>query len=113
MNTSEIVTLVAAILGASGVGAFFREIVSGIGKISGGISSRESRRRIDIAQERDDAIRMEEHWKARADMADRNRRKSDEYAAQLRIALIDMGVSRKDLPCRPSYEDQTGRPELG
>jgi hypothetical protein len=108
----DIATIIVAVVGAGGLGAFFRELISGISKISRGVSAKESKRKVDIVTQRDEALRREEFWRHKADASDRNRRKSDEYAAEMRLALINNGVSIRDLPKRPVYEDTLSRAEL-
>lgn len=108
----DVVTIIVAVVGAGGLGAFFRELISGISKISRGVSAKESKRKVDIVSQRDEALRREEFWRHKADASDRNRRKSDEYAAQMRLALINNGVTIQDLPKRPVYEDTLSRAEL-
>jgi hypothetical protein len=111
-NNVSIVTIIVAVVGAGGLGAFFRELVSGLSRISRGVAAKESKRKIDLVQQRDRALEREELWRHKADAADRNRRKSDEYAAEMRLALINNGVAISDLPKRPVYEDTLSRAEF-
>lgn len=84
------VPIVAAVLGAGGVGALFREILAAIGKLLSGMSARESHRKIDIVQQRDAAIAREaKAWKLRDEEAAK-RRVMQEYAAVLRLQIIDL-----------------------
>lgn len=89
--------LVIAILGAGGLGAFFKDIVEGIWKARKGVSVRETKRRIDIVQQRDEAI-------DRAARAERNVDTMREYTTELRIKLLDMRVPRAEIPPQPDLE---------
>lgn len=89
-NVSPVALLVAAI-GAGGFGAFFREIVVVFLKLRDGLSAREKNRKVDIVQQRDQALRREEiAWRER-DAEASKRRRMEEYASQLRRALIESG----------------------
>lgn len=116
MQGNEWVPVVVAAIGAGGVGALFREIVAGVTKLAGGMSARESKRKVDIVQQRDAAIARED--RARRDEAqawrqvDREaakRRASLDYAARLRRRLIELGETPEP---EPSFEQTITRAEL-
>lgn len=92
-NGPGLVTILTLVLGAGGLGAFVREIAMGIGKLSSGMAGRESRRKIDIVQQRDEALTREAEQRARADDADVSRRRVAEYASALRRQLIENGLT--------------------
>lgn len=84
--------LVVAALGAGGFGAFFREIVTGVLKVVGGVSARESKRKVDIVQQRDEAlVREAKAWRLVDEEAEK-RRRSQEDAARLRRLCIINGI---------------------
>lgn len=89
--------VIIAILGAGGLGAFFKDIVEGLWKLRRGVSARETKRRIDVVQQRDEAIE-------RAARAERNVDAMREYTTELRIKLLDMRVPRADIPTQPDLE---------
>lgn len=80
----NLIPILVAVLGAGGFGAFFREIVAGIAKVVGGMSARESKLKVDIALQRDQAL-------IRADDEGTNRRRLQDYGARLRVRLIELG----------------------
>lgn len=89
-NVSPIALIVAAI-GAGGIGVFFRDLVDVFLKLRDGLSAREKNRKVDIVQQRDQALRREEiAWRER-DAEASKRRRMEEYASQLRRALIESG----------------------
>lgn len=92
MSTTNYLPLVVASIGSGGIGAFVMSIITGIGKLQRGVSARESKRRIDIVQQRDEAITREDEQRARADAADSRARGAIEYAARCRIQLINAGI---------------------
>lgn len=98
MNNDNIVPLVVGILGAGGLGAFFREIVSGVLKVGGGVSARESKRKLDIVQQRDIALAREAKAWRLVDEEAAKRRLLQDYAAHLRVALIEQGVEPEPEP---------------
>lgn len=89
--------VIIALLGAGGLGAFFKDIIEGLWKLRRGVSARETKRRIDVVQQRDEAI-------DRADRAERNVSSLRESLTELRIMLLERGVPRAELPPMPDLE---------
>jgi hypothetical protein len=89
--------VIIALLGAGGLGAFFKDIVEGLWKLRRGVSARETKRRIDVVQQRDEAIE-------RASRAERNVDAMREYTTELRIKLLEMRVPRAEIPQQPDLE---------
>jgi hypothetical protein len=85
------VPIIAAVLGAGGVGAMLREIFAAVGKLLGGMSARESTRKVDIVQQRDAALARESRAWTLVDAEAEKRRKTQEYAARLRRQIIGLG----------------------
>lgn len=104
------VPIVVAALGAGGIGALLREIVSGATKIAGGMSARESKRADDIVQQRAEAIAREEKAWRQVDAEAKKRRAALDYAARLRRRLIELGVV--DPEPEPSFEQTITRAQL-
>lgn len=100
----NLVALAVAILGAGGVGAFFREIASGITKVREGVSAKETTRKSDLVAQRDAAIARELAAEERADDEARKRRLTQEYASRLRRDWIERGLTPPDWP---DIEDTT------
>lgn len=92
------VPIVAAVIGAGGVGAMFREILASIGKLLSGMSARESHRKIDIVQQRDAAIAREAKAWSLVDAEAAKRRTAQEYGARLRRQLIENGINPEPEP---------------
>ena len=94
----DLVPLIVALIGVGGLGAFFREIVTGVAKVLGGMSARESKRKVDIVEQRDVAVAREQKaWRLVDDEAAK-RRKALEYSARLRRLLIQNGIEPPDEP---------------
>lgn len=94
----DLVPLIIAVIGAGGLGAFFREIVAGVTKVLGGMSARESKRKVDIVQQRDEAISREARaWKL-VDGEAEKRRTIQEWAARLERRLILAGLEYEPEP---------------
>lgn len=92
MSSHDLVLLIVACLGSGGLGVFAKDIFSGVGKLRRGVSARETKRRIDIVQQRDEAIDREDEQRARADLSDIRARNAVELVARLRIQLITNGL---------------------
>lgn len=88
----DIVPALVAVLGAGGLGAFIRELVSGLTKVLGGMSARESKRKVDIVEQRDIAIAREARAWRQVDAEAEKRRKVHEWAARLSRQLIMAGI---------------------
>lgn len=95
------VALIVAIIGSAGFGGFFREIVSGVGKLRAGISAKESVRKRDLVSERD-------YEYDRAEAEARNRRRIENYAASLQRTLILQGFEHL-VPAWPALEEVPDR----
>lgn len=91
------VALIVALIGSAGFGGFFREIVSGVGKLRAGVSAKESVRKRDLVSERD-------YEYDRAEAEARNRRRIENFAATLLRILILHGLSEK-APEWPKLEE--------
>jgi hypothetical protein len=89
--------LIIAILGAGGLGAFIKDIFEGLWKLRRGVSARETKRKIDVVLQRDEAIE-------RAYRAEHNQDTMREYITELRIMLLEKGVSRAEIPPMPELE---------
>jgi len=97
--------VIIALLGAGGLGAFFKDIIEGLWKLRRGVSARETKRRIDVVQQRDEA-------NDRADRAERNVIRMREYVAELRIALLYRHVPKSEIPPEPELEKTIPRQQL-
>lgn len=97
-------TVIVAALGAGGLGAILREILTGAAKIARGVSLKESTRKIDLVTERDDALRRARYLSIERDREERNRRRVENYAAHLQRIIILEGLDQQ-LPARPELED--------
>lgn len=96
-NVSPVALIVAAI-GAGGLGVFFRDLVDVFLKLRDGLSAREKNRKIDIVQQRDQALQREQiAWKER-DAEATKRRQMQEHASLLRRLLIEAGITPPDYP---------------
>ena len=92
------VALIVALIGAGGVGAFFRDTLNVFLKLRDGVSAREKNRKVDIVQQRDQALQREQiAWKER-DAEATKRRRLEEYASKLRRALIEQGLEPHPWP---------------
>lgn len=98
----DIVPLIVAILGSGGVGAAAIKLIDGVLKIRAGMSARESKRRVDIIQQRDEAIAFGEGETTK-------RRIAQEYAARLRRRLIENGIEPDP---EPVYEKTIPKAQL-
>ena len=96
----NLLPILVAVLGAGGFGAFFREIVAGVVKVAGGMSARESSRKVDIVQQRDAALAREAKAWRLVDEEAAKRRVEQEYAARLRRQLIEAGIEPGESPVR-------------
>lgn len=104
MENVNVVALVVAVLGAGGIGVFFRELVSIITLIRTGVSAKEATRKNDLVAQRDREFQRAEAADQRADTEGRNRRRLEEYSSLLRRRLIDLGIAPSDLPKWPDLE---------
>lgn len=96
--------MLVAALGAGGLGAILREIFAGIGKLARGVSLKESGRKDDLVAERDRAIARADHLERERDAENRNRRRTETYAAALLRIIVVNGYTGV-LPAEPVIED--------
>ncbi|MDZ4044698.1 MAG: hypothetical protein U1E32_02835, partial [Rhodoglobus sp.] len=75
-----------------GWGAMLREIFAAVGKLLGGMSARESTRKVDIVQQRDAALAREARAWTLVDAEAAKRRRVQEWAAMLQRQLILAGI---------------------
>lgn len=96
-NVSPVALIVAAI-GAGGLGVFFRDLVDVFLKLRDGLSAREKNRKVDIVQQRDQALQREQlAWDER-DREASKRRRLEEHASELRRQLIEAGITPPNYP---------------
>jgi hypothetical protein len=121
----DAVTAVAALGGGAGVLALAQALVTVVRLIRRGVSVREGKRRVDIVQQRDEALQAAHRERERADeqqdRADAEQRRADwadanrliavqneqrarEHAADLRVRLIEAGLPRDSLPEWPDMD---------
>lgn len=134
MQGTDLVVLIAALGGGAGIGAALRAVAVVIGKLRAGVSPREGKRRVDIVQQRDEALRdltrerdradeqqhRADEAQARADWADENRQRAianeqraKEHAGELRVLLLERGgLSREELPDWPDMDRTIPRAEF-
>jgi hypothetical protein len=114
------IVLLAALGGGAGVSAVLQATGTVIAKIRRGVSPREGKRRVDIVQQRDEALLRLDQATERADWADANRlvavaneQRAREHAAELRVQLIAAaGISRDELPDWPDMHRTNPREEF-
>lgn len=94
----DLVPLIIAVIGAGGLGAFFREIIAGITKVLGGMSARETNRKVDLIEQRDVAIAREAKAFRLVDSEANKRREIQEWAARLQRQLIVAGIEPVEEP---------------
>lgn len=94
--------VLVAVLGAGGLGAALRELFAGIGKLARGVSAKESTRKDDLVQARDNAIARADQAEEREDAhkenltrEERNRRRAERRAAHMEFELIRAGLADK------------------
>lgn len=92
MQDFNFVALVVAVIGAGGIGAAIREIVSVVTLARAGVSGKEQKRKEDIVAQRDRALAEAEASDARADAEAARRRRLQEHLARERRRLIENGV---------------------
>lgn len=92
------VALLVAVIGAGGIGVFFRDIVDVFLKLRDGLSAREKNRKIDIVQQRDQALRREEKAWEQRDAEAAKRRRMEEHASELRRLAIENGIEPPPYP---------------
>lgn len=122
----DAVTLVAALGGGAGISAVIQATTTVVKLVRRGVSVREGKRRVDIVQQRDEALedaRREQaradREQARADWAEENRQiavaneqRAREHAADLRVRLIEAGQARDQLPEWPDMDHTIPRAEF-
>lgn len=103
MEKASLVTIIVAVLGAGGLGAFAREIADIISKVRRGVSTRESNRKNDIIGQRDAAIERANAEQARADHERALRIAWQLHAGSLSYQLSSSGIAPGNLP--DDFED--------
>lgn len=98
MEKTSLVTIIVAVLGAGGLGAFAREIADIVSKVRRGVSTRESNRKNDIIGQRDAAVERANAEQARADFERTLRIAWQGYAGTLAYRLRSSGVIPDSLP---------------
>jgi len=91
-------TLLVALGGGAGITLLLRESVSVVASLRNGISAREGKRRVDIVQQRDEAILRADREEQRADDEANKRRTLLEYVSKLRRRLIENGIEPDEPP---------------
>lgn len=92
------VGLIAALLGAGGLGAVLKDVIVGIVKAIGGMSIKTEKRKMDIVEERDEAVYDR-------DKEAKKRRILEEAHAELRRWVIERyNVPQAELPPWPKYD---------
>lgn len=120
MSQIDPIVLLAALGGGAGISAVLQATGTVIAKIKRGVSPREGKRRVDIVQQRDEALARLDRAQERADWADANRQiavsneqRAREHAAELRVQLIAAaGISRDELPEWPDMDRTIPRDEF-
>lgn len=92
MESFNLVAFVVAVLGAGGIGAAIREVVSVITLARAGVSGKEQKRKDDLVAQRDRAVAEAEAADARADAEAARRRLLQESLARERRRLIESGI---------------------
>ncbi|WP_213816173.1 hypothetical protein [Glaciihabitans sp. dw_435] len=90
--------LLTSILGVGGGGAVLLALINGLGKWISGASGREREKNTDLSLQRITAIEERDAANARAEEADKRRRKLAEYASQLRQQLLENGINPDEWP---------------
>lgn len=98
MENVSLVTILVAVLGAGGLGAFAREIADIVSKVRRGVSTRESNRKNDIISQRDAALARSAAEQKRADEERERRIAWQEYAGILAFRLRMSGINPDPLP---------------
>lgn len=91
MENFNLIALVVAVLGAGGIGAAIREVVSVITLARAGVSGKEQKRKEDIVAQRDRAVAEADAADARADAEAARRRVFQETLARERRRIIELG----------------------
>lgn len=125
---------VIALGGGTGLGAGLKALADTVLALRAGVSAREGKRKADIVQQRDEAIRdateadrKAEEERRRADMeraradwcetnmqiARANESRAREHDAEIRLLLMERGKMKRDeLPSWPRMDDPVPRSEM-
>lgn len=118
---------IVAIGGGTGIGAGLKALVDTILALRAGVSAREGKRRADIVQQRDEALRdvsverrrasaeqIRADWAVdNAEISRANEQRAREHAAELRNRLMDeLHLTRDQLPPWPEMEKTIPRSKL-
>lgn len=120
MSQIDPIVLLATLGGGAGLSAVITSLGTVIAKVRRGVSPREGKRRVDIVQQRDEALARLGQANERAEWADANRQvavnneqRAREHAAELRVKLIAAaGISRDELPDWPDMDRTIPREEF-
>lgn len=104
--------IIAALLGAGGIGAFFKDLFEVVFKLRSGVSARETKRRIDVVQQRDEAYTRELLERERADREARNSQRLQITVTRLQMQLIRAGVDERVVEPMPDLENTLDRNEV-
>lgn len=126
------IPLLVALGGGAGIGAGLKALIDTLLALRAGVSAREGRRKADIAEQRDEALkrleaergkttaalevahleRVRAEWATRmAQTAVRNSQRAREHAAELRILLMERAnLTRAELPEWPKMEETEPSP---
>jgi len=98
VENASLVTIIVAVLGAGGLGAFAREIADIVSKVRRGVSTRETNRKNDIIGQRDAALERANAEQARADRERALRIAWQVHAGTLSYRLRSSGITPDTLP---------------
>ena len=101
-------TLIVALGGGAGLALLLRELVAVFAALRQGVSAREGKRRIDIVQQRDEALVRASRAENRFNLQGVELRAVKDYTSRLRRQLIEGGVEPIDAP--PEYDTITTYP---
>lgn len=108
----NLTTVLVAALGAGGIGAFARDLLTGLAKIRNGMAVSENSRKTDLASQLSAALVREAEQRARAERADRNRLRVQETNGRLRYMLVVNGHPLAEQPPEPELEEHITNAQL-
>jgi len=95
----------ATILSSATGATVVREVITGLVRWKNGSARRQRGYNDDIVKQRDQAYHSAWVSQSRAEYEARQRQRIEEYAHQLRILLIQRGISMPDWPTAPEPEE--------
>lgn len=104
--------VIVALLGAGGIGAFVKDLFEVVFKLRSGVSARETKRRIDVVQQRDEAYARETQERDRADREARNSQRLQITVTKLQMQLIRHGIPETDIVQMPDLEHTVEREKV-